>query len=415
VPEDDMLDHYLVLSRKYRPKSLEDLIGEDVLAKSLRSCLDTRKVPHAFLFYGIRGVGKTTTARILSRCLNCLGSDGKTNVTSSPCGVCRSCIALDKDQHMDVMEVDAASRTGVDDIREIIEATQYAPILGRYKIFIIDEVHMLSKSAFNALLKTLEEPPGQAKFIFATTEVQKIPETIMSRCMTFQLKSVSFCAISEYLVEIAKREHLILDKDAADAIADESEGSVRDALSILEQAVMLSTESKNVTLDTVLSILGKARASDINSLLEYVLTAQTKKALAKADSMMQNGADPFVLYKSLQGALYKKIVDQVNGQCAECSLSNLLYLWQIFLKQTENMRETSYPEYVLNAAIVVLAHTSSFPNIEELMIKNPKTPESDDNFDKGGLNASTTQVNKSKQLIDDLLTKFPGASATDIE
>ena len=178
------MQHYVVLSRKYRPKVLDDLIGQDILARSLRSCLDTKKVPHAFLFHGIRGVGKTTTARILARCLCCTGVDGKTDVTSSPCGTCRSCIAMDKDQHMDVMEFDAASRTGVDDIREVIDAAQYMPVLGRYKIFIIDEVHMLSKSAFNALLKTLEEPPAHVKFIFATTEIHKIPETILSRCMT---------------------------------------------------------------------------------------------------------------------------------------------------------------------------------------------------------------------------------------
>jgi DNA polymerase-3 subunit gamma/tau len=409
-------DHYLVLSRKYRPKNLGDLIGEEVLAKSLKSCLDTKKVPHAFLFHGIRGVGKTTTARILARCLSCLGADGQTNVTSLPCGECKSCVALDKDQHMDIMEVDAASRTGVDDIREIIEATQYAPVLGRYKIFIIDEVHMLSKSAFNALLKTLEEPPGQAKFIFATTEIQKIPETILSRCMTFQLKSVPFGAISEHLIEVAKKEGLTLNKDAADAISEESEGSVRDALSIFEQAIMLSTEShKNVTIDIVLNILGKAGASDVNSLLECILTAKKDEALAKSNSLMQNGVDPFVLYKSLQGALYKKIVDKVNGGCVECSLSNLLYLWQIFLKQTENMKSASYPEQVLNAAVIILAHTSSFSNIEDLMINNQKTTFKNDNNLSDDVAKNSDQVNKSKQLISDLLTKFPGTSATNIE
>ena len=238
------MQHYIVLSRKYRPKDLNDLIGQEVLAKSLRSCLNTKKVPHAFLFHGIRGVGKTTTARILARCLCCIGPDGQTDITSSPCGTCRSCVAMDKEQHLDIMEFDAASRTGVDDIREVIEATQYAPVLGRYKIFIIDEVHMLSKSAFNALLKTLEEPPAHVKFIFATTEVQKVPETVLSRCMTFRLHPVSSDALAEYLISIAQKEGFSLEKDAADLIAEESEGSVRDALSILEQSLMISAKTK---------------------------------------------------------------------------------------------------------------------------------------------------------------------------
>ena len=399
------MQHYVVLSRKYRPKDLNDLIGQEVLAKSLRSCLDSKKVPHAFLFHGIRGVGKTTTARILARCLSCIGSDGKTDITSSPCGVCRSCGALDKDQHLDIMEFDAASRTGVDDVREIIE------------------VHMLSKSAFNALLKTLEEPPAHVKFIFATTEVQKIPETILSRCMMFQLHPVSTEALSNHLVSIAQKEGFNLEKNAANLISEESEGSVRDALSILEQAIMLSAETKQVTLDIVLSMLGGATSDEVTSLLTLILNAKTKEALSKSEELFTKGTDPFVLFKNLQNALYKSITDKVNGSLVEYSLSNLLYLWQIFLKQTENMKNAAYPKYVLNATIVILSHTASFPNIEQLIIKDSHKTTST-SAEKPAIAGKIEAIlgeqvdvkpDGSKELVENILNKFPGAVARDVE
>lgn len=424
-----MSEHYVVLSRKYRPKNLNDLIGQEILEKSLRSCLDTKKVPHAFLFHGIRGIGKTTTARILSRCLSCIGPDGLTDITSTPCGICRSCVALDKDQHMDIMEFDAASRTGVDDIREIIDASQYMPVLGRYKIFLIDEVHMLSKSAFNALLKTLEEPPAHVKFIFATTEIHKIPETILSRCMTFQLNPVSSEALSNHLISISTKEGFNLEKNAAEIISEESEGSVRDSLSILDQAMMLSQDTKNINPDTIINMLGGARVNDIEILLNLILKAETKEALSKSEELLQNGADPFVIYKNLQNGLYKLITEKVrNSGGVEYALSNLLYLWQIFLKQTENMKNSSYPEHVLNAAIVILAHTASFPNIEDLMIKGgssqnntpslneTKKPEIAKKIEEiTGNKINVVPPSKSNELVSNILNKFPGSIASEIE
>lgn len=410
------MQHYIVLSRKYRPKDLNDLIGQEILAKSLRSCLDTKKVPHAFLFHGIRGVGKTTTARILARCLCCIGTDGKTDITSSPCGVCRSCVALDKDQHLDIMEFDAASRTGVDDIREVIEATQYSPVLGRYKIFIIDEVHMLSKSAFNALLKTLEEPPAHVKFIFATTEVQKVPETVLSRCMTFRLHPVSCDALIAHIIAIAQKEGFTLEKDAANLISEESEGSVRDALSILEQAIMISAETK-ITLDDILNMLGGANSSDVKVLLKLILDAKTKEALAKSEELFAKGTDPYVLFKNLQNVLYRTIVAKVNGKIADYSLSNLLYIWQIFLKQTENLKNASFPEYVLSAAVVILSYTASFPDIEKLMIKSSPV-ENSATFSKVEQiigSKVTPKPDTSKELIDNILDKFPGSTVREVE
>ena len=410
------MEHYIVLSRKYRPKDLSDLIGQEMLAMSLRSCLDTKKVPHAFLFHGIRGVGKTTTARILARCLCCIGDDGKTDITSKPCGICRSCVALDKEQHLDIMEFDAASRTGVDDIREVIDATQYAPVLGRYKIFIIDEVHMLSKSAFNALLKTLEEPPAHVKFIFATTEVQKVPETVLSRCMTFRLNPVAPEALTEYLILVAQKENFTLEKDAAAMISEESEGSVRDALSILEQALMISEETHIVTLDNVLNMLGGATSNDVKILLSLILQSKTQEALAKSQELFAKGTDPYVLFKNMQNVLYRLIVNTVNGKIRDYSLSNLLYIWQIFLKQTENLRNASFPEYVLNAAVVILAQTASFPDISKLMIKNI---ESDKNktFNEVekilGEKVMASQ-DSSRNVLDNVLNKFPGSVAKEV-
>ena len=410
------MEHYIVLSRKYRPKDLNDLIGQEILARSLRTCLDTKKVPHAFLFHGIRGVGKTTTARILARCLCCIGEDGETDITSTPCGICRSCIALDKEQHLDIMEFDAASRTGVDDIREVIDATQYAPVLGRYKIFIIDEVHMLSKSAFNALLKTLEEPPAHVKFIFATTEVQKVPETVLSRCMTFRLNPVISEALTEYLISVAQNENFTLDKDAAEMISEESEGSVRDALSILEQALMVSEETHKVTLDNVLKMLGGATTNDVKILLSLILQAKTQEALAKSQELFAKGTDPYVLFKNMQNVLYRLIVNTVSGKIRDYSLSNLLYIWQIFLKQTENLRNASFPEYVLNATVVILSQTASFPDISKLMIKNTEADKNKtfNDVEKILGEKVTASHDSSRDVLDNVLSKFQGSVAKEV-
>jgi DNA polymerase-3 subunit gamma/tau len=315
-------------------------------------------------------------------------------MTSSPCGVCRSCLAIDRDQHTDILEFDAASRTGVDDIRDIIDGAQYMPILKRYKIFIIDEVHMLSKSAFNALLKTLEEPPSHVKFIFATTEVRKIPETIISRCMTFQLSPVSSESISGHLIKIAQSEGGSLEKEAADIIAESSEGAVRDSLSILEQAIMLADDSKSVSSDMVISILGSARVSDIEALLHSILSGKTKDSLESVENLINNGGDPFSIYKGLQSALYRRIVDSVKGDVG--TLSNLLYIWQILMRQTDKMKFSDSPEKILNAAIIIAAHTAAFPKIEDLFI------------DSG-------TIDTSGKLIDDVLSKFQGASAFEVE
>jgi DNA polymerase-3 subunit gamma/tau len=387
-------DHYVVLSRKYRPKNLDDLIGQEVMTQFIRTCLEENKVPHAFLFHGIRGIGKTTTARILARCLGCVGNGDSLRPTSSPCGTCRSCIAIDNDNHMDVMEFDAASRTGVDDIREIVESTQYVPVLGKSKIFIIDEVHMLSKSAFNALLKTLEEPPPHVMFIFATTELSKVPETVLSRCMTFQLNPIPTSKLAEHVLAIAKEEGLEMEAEAAEIVATESGGSVRDALSMLDQIIMLSHKGGNITSDTVIKTIGGARQCDIDAILDFVLAGSPSEATQLADCVIVSGCAPFTLFSNLQSTLYKRITEHVKKK--DKNLSNLLYLWQILLKQTENMKNAERPEHVLIAAIVILAHTASFPKIEDLMIKDRTTESGSDN------------------LMQKILARFPGSDVSEI-
>src|SRR5271155_1395300 len=225
---------YRVLARKYRPSTFAELIGQEAMVRTLSNAIATGRIAHAFILTGVRGVGKTTTARILARALNCVGPDGSGGSTAEPCGQCAQCLAIADDRHVDVMEMDAASRTGVDDIRELTEGVRYRPVSGRYKVYIIDEVHMLSKNAFNALLKTLEEPPPDVKFVFATTEINKVPVTVLSRCQRYTLPRIGEAVLAEYYGTLAVREEVEIESAALAIIARAADGSVRDGLSILD-------------------------------------------------------------------------------------------------------------------------------------------------------------------------------------
>ena len=262
--------NYIVLARKYRPKKLSEIIGQEETCKIIEGSVKLGRLAHAFLFSGTRGVGKTTLARILSKIVNCSNLNQE---TTEACGNCENCTSIDSDSNMDVIEIDAASRTGVSDVREIIDNVNYKPVSAKKKIFIIDEVHMLSKAAFNALLKTLEEPPLDVIFIFATTETEKLPLTILSRCQKFQLKRISTDKISDFLLKVSKKENFQISKEGCDLISQSSEGSVRDALSILENVL---TRGNPVKIDVIRGVLGLSDNNLVLKLFESLCSGDVK-------------------------------------------------------------------------------------------------------------------------------------------
>ncbi len=288
---------YRVLARKYRPSTFAELIGQDALVRTLRNAFAQNRVPHALLLTGVRGVGKTTTARIIARALNCIGPDGNGGPTVDPCGVCAECRAILADRHPDVQELDAASNNGVDDVRELRERLRYRPAQGRNKVLVLDEVHMLSSAAFNALLKTLEEPPAQVVFVLATTELRKVPVTIRSRCQTHHLRRVSQAELHAHFARILSLEQVTAEDEALAMIARAAEGSVRDGLSILDQAIALGGDS--ITAEIVREMLGLADRGLVLDVMEAVLDGRIAEALGLMDRAHERGADPLVLITDL--------------------------------------------------------------------------------------------------------------------
>ena len=288
---------YQVLARKYRPQTFADLIGQDAMVRVLRNAFAEGRIAQAFVLTGIRGTGKTTTARIVAKGLNCIGPDGEGGPTTEPCGVCEHCTAIAEGRHVDVIEMDAASNTGVDDVREIVEAVRYRAASARYKVYIVDEVHMLSTSAFNALLKTLEEPPAHVKFVFATTEIRKVPVTVLSRCQRFDLRRIEPEAMIAHLADIAGREGAEAAPDALALIARAAEGSVRDALSLLDQAIAMATGP--IEAVGVREMLGLADRGRVLDLFEAIMRGDAAGALAELASQYADGADPLVVLRDL--------------------------------------------------------------------------------------------------------------------
>ena len=295
---------YRVLARKYRPTRFDDLIGQDALVRTLRNAFAIGRIAHAFMLTGVRGVGKTTTARIVARALNCTGPDGAGGATADPCGTCADCIAILADRHPDVVEMDAASRTGVDDVREIIDATRFRPMQARTKVFVIDEVHMLSRNAFNALLKTLEEPPPHVKFIFATTELRRVPVTVLSRCQRFDLKRVPADDLAAHFGRVAAQEGMTVAPEALALIARAADGSVRDGLSLLDQAIAQTLDGGAVDAAAVTEMLGLADRMAVFDLLEAVFAGRPADALAITDRAHESGTDFGMLLQDLLELLH---------------------------------------------------------------------------------------------------------------
>ncbi len=379
---------YRVLARKYRPQTFADLIGQEVLVRTLTNAFASGRIAHAFILTGIRGIGKTTTARIIARGLNCIGADGNGEPTTTPCGVCANCIAIAEDRHVDVIEMDAASNTGVDNMRDLIDSVQYAPVSARYKVYIIDEVHMLSKSAFNAILKTLEEPPPHVKFIFATTEIRKIPVTIISRCQRFDLKRVEMDELSQHLVNVAAKENIVLPADCASLIAAAAEGSVRDSLSLLDRAIAMHTDAAgNVAIlpESVRDMLGLADKTQSFALLTALFHGRTDEALALAQKLHHQGADAamlladlldithyltrIVVAPALANNLHYSPAEQALAKemAASLNVPALTRAWNILTKGAEEMRHAAHAPATLEMILVRLGYASALPTPAELV------------------------------------------------
>jgi len=374
---------YRVLARKYRPQTFAQLIGQAALVRTLSNAIQAGRLAHAFLLTGVRGVGKTTTARIIARAVNCIGPDGTGGPTIEPCGRCEPCLAIAADRHVDVMELDAASRTGVDDIREIIDGVRYKPVSARYKVYIIDEVHMLSKNAFNALLKTLEEPPEHTKFVFATTEIRKVPVTVLSRCQRFDLRRIDAAELARHLTDVAGREAAVLSDGAAALLARAADGSVRDGLSLLDQAIALAAGS--IEAEAVRAMLGLADRGLAFDLLEHLTRGRIAEALALYADMHQGGADALALTQDLlelthaltrlkvvPGAAPLELLPDTAreraGVLAEAmSVAALTRLWQMLLKGVTEVQHAPDAKAALEMLMVRLAFVADLPSPAELV------------------------------------------------
>ncbi|WP_395020354.1 DNA polymerase III subunit gamma/tau [Dongia sp.] len=376
---------YRVLARKYRPSDFAGLIGQEALVRTLTNAIAQGRLAHAFMLTGVRGVGKTTTARILARAFNCIGPDGKAGPTASPCGQCEHCTAIAEDRHVDVIEMDAASRTGVNDIRELIEGVRYRPVSARFKIYIIDEVHMLSSSAFNALLKTLEEPPEHVKFIFATTEIRKVPVTVLSRCQRFDLRRIEADKLAQHLGSIAASEGAKLASTALALIARAADGSARDGLSLLDQAITLAEPGQEVSEEQVRAMLGIADRTQLFELYESVMAGKAAEALGQLRRMYEAGADPIVVLQDLLDLTHWltrcKLTPEVLNQPAvpeaerkrggalakDLSLPVLARTWQMLLKGLGEAQYAPQPLAAVEMALIRLMHVADLPTPGDLV------------------------------------------------
>ena len=382
---------YRVLARKYRPSTFAEMIGQEALVRTLSNAFASGRIAHAFMLTGVRGVGKTTTARIIARALNCIGPDGTGGPTISPCGVCAPCVAITEDRDVDVLEVDAASRAGVGDIRELLDGVRYKPISARYKVYILDEVHMLSPQAFNALLKTLEEPPPEVKFIFATTEIRKVPVTVLSRCQRFDLKRIDLADLAAYLATIAGKEGIEADPGALRLIARAAEGSARDALSLLDRSIALGGAAKAAEAE-VAEMLGLADRGQLLDLFQAAMEGRIGDALDTVGRMYRSGADPSQLVQDLlelahlvtrlklapeaEADLGLAEIEAIRGKelAGKLPVPSLTRAWQMLLKGLAEVQQAESSLPALEMVLIRLAHVADQPTPGELVRRLQAAP-----------------------------------------
>jgi DNA polymerase-3 subunit gamma/tau len=408
------MSSYLVLARKYRPQNFDELIGQEVLVTTLSNAIKNNRLHHAYILTGIRGVGKTTTARIIAKTLNCSDSEAAKNAKA--CGVCDNCRAIAASKHQDVIEIDAASRTGVDDIREIIDSIAYAPVMASYKIYIIDEVHMLSNSAFNALLKTLEEPPAHVKFIFATTEIRKVPITILSRCQRFDLRRLDENEITAHLENILRKENIEAEKSALELISKMSEGSVRDSLSLLDQALASNNHGKFLSSEIVEKMLGLGDRNKSIELFENLLLGNFPDALKNFSEFYANSSDVSQLLSDLMEITHKTIStklisaykfegysksqqEKISEIAAKISLNSLVRLWQMLAKGVSEINFSNSPKMAFEMLLARICHLVALPDLQQVLLDLDKT--------KNPIASNQREAND--DVINEILRNFEGA------
>ena len=379
---------YLVLARKYRPQNFDELVGQEVLVTTLSNAIKNNRLHHAYILTGIRGVGKTTTARIIAKTINCENKDLAS--AAQACGLCDNCQMIAASKHQDVIEIDAASRTGVDDIREIIDSIAYAPVMATYKIYIIDEVHMLSNSAFNALLKTLEEPPAHVKFIFATTEIKKVPITILSRCQRFDLRRLDEKEIETHLKNILQKEGLEAEDHALELISKMSEGSVRDSLSLLDQALASNNHQKLLPADLVEKMLGLTDKAKVIELFESLLGGDFLAASKSFAEFYSYSSDVAHLVSDLMEITHKttsaKLIpsykldgyskfqqDKISEIAQKISLASLTRIWQMLVKGNAEINFSAAPKMAFEMLVARICHIVALPNLQQVLLNVDET------------------------------------------
>ena len=410
---------YVALARKYRPQTFEDLLGQDALVQTLTNAIQNNRLHHAYILTGIRGVGKTTTARLIARAINCTGPDGKGGPTIHPCGECENCKAIAADRHIDVIELDAASKTGVDDMREILDGVRYKPTMARYKVYIIDEVHMLSKSAFNALLKTLEEPPAHVMFIFATTEIRKVPVTILSRCQRFDLQRISIETLVKLFHKVLAAENIEAEDEALHMVARAADGSARDGLSMLDQAIVLG--NGKIENATVKNMLGLADRRQTFAMYEKLLEGNVAEVLQILHQLYSDGATPMLIIQDLVDithllAKVKIIPDYINDSsvgendremCKKLNaapISILSKIWQMLIKGISELQYANVQIDALEMILMRIAYSANMPTPADLLKELKKKSRVNNLANKPQivLNSSTCIANTNTHIASEL-------------